>query len=216
MTQDHFSKQAAAYAKSRPTYPESLFDFLASLPPRREVVWDCACGNGQASVALAKRFPKVIATDLSASQIAQAMPRDTIAYRVATAENSGLPGASVDMTTVAQAFHWLDFDKFFAEVRRVSRPGAVLAVWGYGRHSVSPEIDPVLEKYFAGIVGPYWPPDAKWLVEKYQTIPFPFEEIAAPRFRMELEWSLNQMLAYWERGRRRSAIGRRREKTRWT
>lgn len=198
MSQDHFSKQAAVYAKSRPTYPPELFSFLAQLPAQHDLAWDCACGNGQASVAIAPYFAKVVATDLSPQQISQAEPKDHIVYRVATAEDSGLAERSVDLITVAQAFHWFDFEKFFGEARRVLRPGGILAVWGYGRHSVSPEIDPVLEKYYAGIVGPYWPAEIKWVMERYETIPFPFEPVVSPAFRMELEWDLERMLAYWE------------------
>jgi len=198
MSQDHFSKQAAVYAKSRPTYPPELFSFLAQLPEQHDLAWDCACGNGQASVAIAPYFSKVVATDLSPQQISQAEPKDNIDYRVATAEDSGLAERSVDLISVAQAFHWFDFEKFFDEVIRVLRPGGILAVWGYGRHSVSPEIDPVLEKYYAGIVGPYWPAEIKWVMEKYETIPFPFEPVNSPAFRMELEWDLERMLAYWE------------------
>lgn len=60
---DHFSGHAADYAAHRPTYPDALFDHLASLAPRRRVAWDCGAGNGQAARALAERFEAVVATD---------------------------------------------------------------------------------------------------------------------------------------------------------
>ncbi len=197
MPEDYFSKQASDYAKHRPHYPEALFEFLASVSPGRDRAWDCATGNGQAAVALSKYFKEIVATDLSEKQIGEARADGKIRYRVAMAEHSGIEAGSVDLTTVAQAFHWLDFDDFFQEVRRVSRPRAVLAVWGYGLQSVAPEIDPLLKKYYSEIVGPYWPVEVKWVREKYRTIPFPFEGIPAPKFSMEQEWTLDQMIGYF-------------------
>src|SRR5579872_408577 len=129
---DHFSGVANRYADFRPTYPAALFDYLATLVPKDSTVWDCACGNGQAAVDLAARFDHVIATDASKEQIASAEPNPRIDYRVAPAEQSGLPDQSIGLVTVAQAIHWFDFDKFYAETKRVLRSGGVIAVWAYG------------------------------------------------------------------------------------
>src|SRR5215831_6553804 len=115
---DHFSTFANRYADFRPHYPAALFDYLATLAPRSTVVWDCAAGNGQASLDLAERFDRVIATDASPQQIASAKPHPKIDYRVAPAESSGLPDGSVGLVTVAQAVHWFNFEKFYAEVAR--------------------------------------------------------------------------------------------------
>src|SRR5262249_40414324 len=93
---DHFSSLAKQYAQFRPVYPKELFAWLAEAAPSRGLVWDCACGNGQASQGLAEYFDKVIATDASAEQIAQAEPDPKIEYRVAKAESSGLASGSVN------------------------------------------------------------------------------------------------------------------------
>src|SRR6186997_1780603 len=87
---DHFSQISSLYADFRPQYPARLFDYLADLAPGRSLVWDCAAGTGQATVDLARRFDRVIATDASAEQIAAAKPISNVEYRVATAEQSGL------------------------------------------------------------------------------------------------------------------------------
>ena len=129
---DHFGSVSSSYAKFRPSYPAALFDWLASIVPAHDVVWDCACGSGQASLDLAARFERVIATDASAAQVESAPPHPRVDYRVAAAEHSGLPDASVDCATVAQALHWFDIDAFFVEVRRVVKRGGVLATWTYG------------------------------------------------------------------------------------
>ena len=53
---DHFSGHAVEYAKFRPHYPDELFEYLALISPRHELAWDCATGNGQAAVGLARHF----------------------------------------------------------------------------------------------------------------------------------------------------------------
>lgn len=193
---DHFSTHAGGYARYRPRYPAELFAFLASVSPGRRLAWDCATGNGQAAVGLADHFEQVIATDASARQIGEAEPHPRVTYRTGLAERSGLDGGSVDLTTVAQALHWFDFDAFFAEARRVAAPGGLLAVWVYDLLRVAPAVDAVLLRYHEEIVGPHWPPERKWVDERYQSIPFPFEEIPAPAFEMRAEWTLDDLTGY--------------------
>lgn len=196
--QDHFSSFAARYADFRPKYPAALFDYLATLAPRDALVWDCAAGNGQATVDIAERFDHVIGTDASREQIASAAPHPRIEYRVALAEDSGLSGASIGLVTVAQALHWFNFDRFYAEVRRVLRPGGVLAVWGYGINQVEGDtVNQLVQDYYFNVVGPYWPPERKLLEEGYRSVPFPFAEITPPILRMEAGWTLDQLLGYF-------------------
>ncbi|MEJ0090899.1 MAG: class I SAM-dependent methyltransferase [Limisphaerales bacterium] len=195
---DHFSAVANRYADFRPHYPAALFDHLATLVPANSVVWDCACGNGQATLDLATRFKKVIATDASKEQIASAPPHPNIKYYVMPAEQSGLPDNSIALVTVAQALHWFDFDRFYAEVKRVLIPDGVLAVWAYGINTVEgDEVNQLVQDFYANTVGPYWPPERKLVEEGYRTIPFPFVEMPSPVFRMETYWTLDQLLGYF-------------------
>ena len=194
---DHFSGVAAGYASYRPHYPDALFDYLGGLAYARDVAWDCAAGSGQATLALTAHFGRVIATDASEAQVRSAPSHPRVEYRVATAESSGLPGASVDLITVAQAAHWLDFDRFYAEVRRVAAPRGILAVWCYGMSRIDEAaIDRVLARFYTGVVGPYWPPERRLIEQGYRTIPFPFDEIAPPPFEMVAEWTLPRLLGY--------------------
>jgi hypothetical protein len=104
---DHFSKQAADYAIFRPSYPQELFAYLGSSAPSRRLAWDCGTGNGQAAVGLASVFDRVMATDASEKQIANAQLYERVEYRVAPAENSGIKSETVDLIMVAQALHCL-------------------------------------------------------------------------------------------------------------
>ena len=194
---DHFSAVAEAYAAARPTYPPALFDHLAALAPSRAHAWDCAAGNGQATLALAARFARVTATDASAAQLAQAPRHPGVTYRVGLAQESGLADASVDLVTVAQALHWIDLPKFYEEVGRVLVADGVLAVWCYGLQRLDDEaIDVPLGHFYGSVVGPYWAPERKLVETGYRTVPFPFEELEAPPFEMAHEWLLPELLAY--------------------
>ena len=126
--QDHFSRQAQGYTQFRPRYPRELSQYLGSLVARRQRAWDCGCGNGQAAAGLAEMFDEVIATDPSARQIAEAEPTANVTYLVATAEDCPLESHSVDLIAVAQALHWFDLPRFYAEVRRVGRRSGVLVL----------------------------------------------------------------------------------------
>lgn len=195
---DHFSGVANRYADFRPHYPAALFDYLATLAPKSATVWDCACGNGQASHDLATHFAKVIATDASKEQIASASPNPKIEFCVATAEESGLADGAVELITVAQAIHWFDFEKFYAEAKRVLKPNSVLAAWSYGINVVEGDaVNAIVQDFYSNVVGPFWPPERMLVEEGYRTIPFPFREIAAPTFEMEARWTMEQLLGYF-------------------
>lgn len=195
---DHFSGVANRYAEFRPRYPAALFDYLTTLVPDGATVWDCACGNGQATHDLSSRFSKVIATDASKEQIASATLNLKAEFRVATAEDSGLPNHSVELITVAQALHWFDFERFYAEVRRVLKSGGVLVAWAYGVNQVEgPAVNEIAQDFYSNVVGPYWPPERQLVEEVYRTIPFPFQEITAPGFKMEARWTMAQLLGYF-------------------
>jgi SAM-dependent methyltransferase len=192
-----FAPVAHEYARFRPGYPPGLFDWLAAESPTRDAVWDCGCGSGQASVSLAERFATVHATDAAPAQIAVAKPHPRVRYSVASAEHSGLAADLVDLVTVAQALHWFDVAAFYAEARRVARPGALLAVWNYPRPQLrDPVLDAAFLDFYAHVVGPYWPPERVHVESNYRTLPFPFEELAHPDFALELEWRLDQLLGY--------------------
>lgn len=188
---DHFSDLARAYVEFRPRYPAELFDWLAAEAPARDAAWDCATGNGQAALELAARFGRVEATDVSPTQLAHAEPHPRIRYRQAPGEASGLESGSVDLVTVAQAVHWLDLPRFYAEVGRVARPGALLAIWGYQLFSTGERwLDAEIERFFAEIVGPYWPPGRELLDQGYRGLGIPFPELDPPPFEMRAEWTL--------------------------
>ena len=177
---DHFSGHADGYGAYRPTYPAALFEYLATMPR-------ATTSPGTAPPATARR-PSALAPYFRsrrrhrrqrASRSPRPAPHEKVRYVVAPAERTPLPDASVDLVTVAQALHWLDLDAFYAEVRRVARPGGVIAAWCYQLHTDQPggrcrRPPPLLATSWV----PYWPPERRLVEEGYRTLPFPFEEVA--------------------------------------
>jgi SAM-dependent methyltransferase len=194
---DHFSPLATAYAEFRPRYPHELIDYIAGLCARRASAWDCGCGSGQATLALAERFDRVIATDASAKQIEAAPRHPRVSYRVTAAEDSGLEETSVDLVVVAQAAHWFDLARFYGEVRRVLRCGGVLTLWSYGPPYVeSEDVDRLIQRFYHQTVGPFWPPERRLVDGGYRELPFPYPEIAPPPVDMRQRWSLSRLMGY--------------------
>lgn len=193
MFQDHFSNKASIYAEHRPSYPAELIDFLASVAPATDLAWDCGCGSGQMAVPLAERFARVIATDASAEQVAHATPRPRVEYRHAPAERSGIQNAAVDLIVAAQSAHWFDLPAFYAEAQRVARPGGVIALVTYDLLEVNAEIDHIVRDFYASLT---WPPERRLVEQRYASMPFPFEEMDAPRFFMLNEWNAEQLIGY--------------------
>lgn len=193
---DHFSDRAAGYAKFRPRYPAALFEWLAGLAPQRDLAWDAGTGNGQAATMLARHFSRVVASDPSEQQIALAEPHERVEYRVAKAESSGLADASCDLVTAAQALHWFDPPAFFAEARRVLKPGGAIAVWSYvDPEMTEPPVDAVLQEFAREVRGD-WPPERLIAESGYRTLDFPFDELDTPSMYLELRPTADELLGY--------------------
>ncbi len=193
---DRFSKQASAYAAFRPTYPKALYEFIVGHVSARGKAWDCATGNGQVARDLAPYFKEIHATDMSVEQIKKAVPGENIFYSVSPAEKTTFPDNTFDLITVGQALHWFRFEEFYAEVRRVAKRNALLAVWGYGLLKIRPDIDEVISDFYVDIVGPYWDQERKHVDQCYDSIPFPFQEMSSPEFSMPFSWTIKEFEGY--------------------
>lgn len=196
MAKDYFSGHSKLYATFRPTYPDALYEFIFNHVKQFDVAWDCATGNGQVAQVLAKHFKQVFASDISSEQLKHAHQANNIVYRAEPAEHTSFTGNQFNLITVAQAIHWFDRANFFQEVARIAKPDAILAVWGYANCMVNPEIDKFFFHFYQNTVGPYWDKARVLIEEHYRTIVFPFEEIPAPPFQINVQWNLDQFAGY--------------------
>jgi SAM-dependent methyltransferase len=208
---DHFSRISTEYAAFRPRYPARLFELLARSVPARRMAWDVGTGTGQAAVGLATWFDRVLATDASVTQVRRGEPHGRVRYVAARAEAGPVRDGAADLVAVAQALHWLDLDRFYAEATRALAPGGVVAVWTYGRISVrDASVDAVLDRFYYDEIGPWWPPERRWVDAGYAGLDFPFRPTPIEAPPMTEEWTLAELLGYigtW------SAVVRRREET---
>jgi len=194
---DNFSHRASIYAQYRPGYPGELFEYIMRFVRAKNLAWDCGTGNGQSAKTLGNYFEKVIATDISQKQIDNAYQAANIFYAVEPAEQTSLADKSVDLITVAQAIHWFNFEKFYAEVNRVAKPGAIIAVWTYSLIQISKEIDDIISEYHFKTLENFWDPERKYVDDGYAGIPFPFAKIGTSDFNIEVNWSLKELEGYF-------------------
>ena len=209
---DLFSEKADLYASARPTYPDALFGFVASLGGARERVWDCATGNGQAALGLAPHFSRVEATDASEQQLSHAVAHERVRYSLQPAEQTDFPSSCFDAVCVAQALHWFDYARFFPEVHRVLKPGGAFVAWGYDWFTLDPAFEAQFRASISEPVEAHWAPQNALMWNGYRDVPFPFRRVEVPRIEMTARWTFPQFLAYvhtWSAVRRcLSASGR--------
>ena len=198
MSKDLFSAHAADYAKYRPTYPVELMEYIASLAEKREAALDCATGNGQAAILLARFFDKVYATDFSAKQIEEAQPHPKVQYSVSRAESTNFQDNSFDAITIAQAYHWVNHEEFAREAKRIGRNNCIVAVIGYNLfRCANNEVTWLVDEFYYNVTDPYWEPERKYVQGLYMNAPFYFDELPVTNsFKMQSRWTIDQMEGY--------------------
>ncbi len=170
-----FGATADDYSRHRPGYPEALVDWIAAAArlPARARIADVGCGTGISTRLLAARGYDVVGIDPNEAMLARATaaaggPR----YQRGEAAATGLPDASVDLVTVAQAFHWFDVPPALAEFQRVLvAGGSCAAFWNVRDRS------PLLDAYEALL---------RRHSSEYESRPRPDEALARIRRRPEV------------------------------
>lgn len=130
---------AKRYAAHRPEFHaivvEAIRETFGIDAPLLAAV-DIACGTGQSTRPLTAIAELVIGLDVSLPMLRETTPQERIHHAAAQAERLPLRSASVDLITVALAFHWFERSAFLAEARRVLRDDGRMALYNnifYGR-----------------------------------------------------------------------------------
>ena len=194
---DLFSQQASVYAATRPQYPQEWYEFLIKQCTGLDLAWEAGCGNGQATLALAHHFNRVIASDLSSEQIAHAPTISNVEFRVGAAEQIELPAGSCNLVCTAQALHWFDLNRYWSEVQRVLKRGGIFATWGYNWNTVDPTIDSCIQEVLLAGLEKYWASNNKLLWNGYRDIEFPFTKIEVPPISMPARYNLYELFGLY-------------------
>jgi len=126
-----FDSLAGFYDAGRTGYSNELYGVLASfgLSPRDHVL-DVGCGTGLASGPLIENAVRVTGVDVSAPMLAKARERYPSATWVeGSAEALPFEPHAFDSAISAQVFHHVDRAKAIAELKRVVKPGGIVAIW---------------------------------------------------------------------------------------
>lgn len=198
MNSQIFSKQSGLYAKYRPRYPDTLYEFLMRYVSDNMRACDCGTGTGIFAEKLTEYFQRVYAIDVSVKQLSNAVERDNLCYSLSPAETIPFNDAFFDLVTVAQALHWFDTELFFKEVKRVLRPNGLIAVIWYGRVKVEDnEARKQIDRFYELMFSNFFASNRKLLDHGYRDIDFPFNEIVCPEFKSVYTWSLDDLRGYF-------------------
>jgi SAM-dependent methyltransferase len=128
-----FATDMSVYERGRPSYPADAVAWLVDglgIEAGRRVV-DLAAGTGKFTRMLTPTGADIVAVEPSAAmraQFAAAVPE--VEALDGTAERLPFGDATIDVVTVAQAFHWFDVPRATAEIARVLRDGGGLGlIW---------------------------------------------------------------------------------------
>jgi len=141
---ERFSDRVTNYVKYRPSYPDGVIATLKESCGLSvdSVVADVGSGTGILTQLLLETGAEVFAVEpntemrLAAERLLAGFPR--FASRDGRAEATGLVPDSIDIITVAQAFHWFDWDQTKAEFERIIKPGGWVALIWNERRTGSP------------------------------------------------------------------------------
>jgi SAM-dependent methyltransferase len=133
---EKFSGRAQDYTKGRPSYATEFIKMLRCDLKVNEntVVADIGSGTGKLSKQILDLGSKVFCVEPN-KDMRKIAEKELSRYGNFVSVNGSsdfttLDSNSVDVVTVAQAFHWFDVDKFKSECKRILKPnGKIILVW---------------------------------------------------------------------------------------
>lgn len=165
--QPRFGHAAEEFERYRPEYPRELFERILAVVPanHRERAMDLGAGTGKATRALLRHFREVVAVEPDPGMAAK-LKKDipAVIVRNATSEDLSQPPSTVDLVTIANALHWMDAPRVFANVHSWLRPRAIFAVFDRPLPKTIPAIDAIT---LAETRGPWKPYRDDRLGKKY-------------------------------------------------
>jgi ubiquinone/menaquinone biosynthesis C-methylase UbiE len=125
------STTALHYAAYRPPLHKTILEKMFTPSGSRQRGLDIGCGTGFSCKALVDYCNHVIGIDPSMAMLRKAEAQPTISYLNAYAEKIPLTGNSVDVVTMAGSLNYLDRKSLIAELGRICRSDAVIAIYDF-------------------------------------------------------------------------------------
>jgi len=149
---DVFSNRVENYSKYRPSYPISILEFCKEELKIKssDIIADIGSGTGLFSELFLKNGNIVfcIEPNKKMRNVAERTFEDYPNFESinAKAEETSLPDKTIDVITVAQAFHWFDIQKTRKEFLRILKPNAyVILIWN--ERKINTEFSLAYEKF---------------------------------------------------------------------
>lgn len=133
---ERYSSKAEDYAKYRPNFPSEIIDGLYAdgTISNNSIIADIGSGTGRFTRLLLEKGNLVYGVEQNNEMRVKAeellSEYNNFISMAGSAERTGLNDKSLDLITVAQAFHWFDKGKCLSEFKRIIKDGGkVFIVW---------------------------------------------------------------------------------------
>lgn len=199
---------ASIYRQYRPAYPQKVLEIISNyikkLSGGFDVAVDVACGSGQSTFYLQSTFQRCIGVDISKAQVKEANQecqergKRNIEFIHGSAANIPFEDSSVDVVTIAQAWHWVDPESFYAECKRVLKPGGCLAAYGYGNGQIinNTECNILLKDFYTKTLKGYWNERRRHIDNEFEEVVLPFNNTERHDTSMLHSTSLDRFIGY--------------------
>jgi SAM-dependent methyltransferase len=202
------ASHARVYSKYRPTYSKAILKIISGYLSRngcsRDLAVDVGCGSGQSTFQLAEYFTQVIGVDISKAQIHEAQGtgeqegHKNLKFVVGNGMDLPVETSSVDVVTIAQAWHWLpDTTQFYSECKRVLKPGGCISVYGYGNVKLlDGSCHLLVENFYRNTLQGCWHKERRHIDNEYADVNLPFANTERHDIEMTKNFSLNDFIGY--------------------
>ncbi|MDP4193191.1 MAG: class I SAM-dependent methyltransferase [Bacteroidota bacterium] len=133
---ERYSSKVEDYAKYRPDFPSEIINFLYAngTVGNSSVIADIGSGTGRFTRLLLEKGSLIYGIERNKEMRVKAeemLSKFTNFISISgSAEETGLKSKSIDLITVAQAFHWFNREKCLIEFKRIIKDsGKVFIVW---------------------------------------------------------------------------------------
>jgi ubiquinone/menaquinone biosynthesis C-methylase UbiE len=157
-----FADTAQYYDRFRAPYPQAAIDFVVKaydLGEGRRAL-DLGCGPGTIAIPLSCTVAEVVAVDPDADMVAEgrrlaaSRGRQNIQWLQSRAEDISPELGPFRVTTIGQAFHWMDRDEVLRKLAILTAEEGGLALVNPGKRRPQESWQPVANQIVAEFLGP--------------------------------------------------------------